>query len=126
HADDTDHPGGRLPADPAFFHPRPGRDRRRQVILAVDGGNSKTDLALVDSDGRLLAALRGPTTSHQQIGFEPGIERMAGLGAELPTPAGLTPDTPAAEVGVYGLAGADTPADTRRLAAALGGRGLAT
>jgi N-acetylglucosamine kinase-like BadF-type ATPase len=96
------------------------------VILAVDGGNSKTDLALVDSDGRLLAALRGPTTSHQQIGFEPGIERMAGLVADLRNAAGLTPDTPAAELGVYGLAGADTPADTRRLAGALGARGLAT
>ena len=36
------------------------------MILAVDGGNSKTDLALVATDGRLLAATRGPTTSHQQ------------------------------------------------------------
>ena len=53
------------------------------MILAVDGGNSKTDLALVAADGRLLAALRGPTTSHQQVGFEPGIERMAGLVADL-------------------------------------------
>ena len=94
------------------------------MILAVDGGNSKTDLALVDSDGRLLAALRGPTTSHQQIGFEPGIERMAELVADLRNAAGVTSDAPA-QVGVYGLAGADTPADTRRLAAALGRRGLA-
>ncbi len=96
------------------------------MILAVDGGNSKTDLALVDSDGRLLAALRGPTTSHQRIGFEPGIERMAGLVADLRERAGLALDAPAAQVGVYGLAGADTPADTRRLTAAIGARGLAT
>jgi N-acetylglucosamine kinase-like BadF-type ATPase len=96
------------------------------VILAVDGGNSKTDLALVDGDGRLLAALHGPTTSHQQIGFEPGIERMAGLVADLRGRAGLAPDAPAAQIGVYGLAGADTPADTRRLTAGLGRRGLAT
>ena len=58
------------------------------MILAVDGGNSKTDLALVTTDGRLLAALRGPTTSHQQIGFEPGIERLAGLVTELRELAG--------------------------------------
>jgi N-acetylglucosamine kinase-like BadF-type ATPase len=96
------------------------------VILAVDGGNSKTDLALVDDDGRLLAALRGPTTSHQQIGFEPGIDRMAGLVADLRERAGLGSDAPPVEVGVYGLAGADTPADTRRLTTALGGRGLAS
>jgi N-acetylglucosamine kinase-like BadF-type ATPase len=95
------------------------------VILAVDGGNSKTDLALVDSDGRLLAALRGPTTSHQQIGFEPGIERMVTLVADLRDAAGLEPDAPRAQVGIYGLAGADTPADTRRLTAALAQSGVA-
>ena len=82
-------------------------------------------LPIFGGDGRLLAALRGPTTSHQRIGFEPGIERMAGLVAHLRDTAGLEPDAPAAEVGVYGLAGADTPADTRRLTAALSVRGLA-
>ena len=95
------------------------------MILAVDGGNSKTDLAIVDADGRLLAAMRGPTTSHQRIGFEPGIERLAGLVTELRAHAGLARDAPPAEVGAYGLAGADTPADTRRLTVALAGRGLA-
>jgi N-acetylglucosamine kinase-like BadF-type ATPase len=95
------------------------------VILAVDGGNSKTDLAIVDSDGRLLAALRGPTTSHQQIGFDPGIERMAGLVADLRGWAGLAADTPPARIGAFGLAGADTPGDTRRLTEALVARGLA-
>ena len=96
------------------------------MILAVDGGNSKTDLALVAPDGRLLAALRGPTTSHQQIGFEPGIERMAGLVDDLRRLAGLGGDAPPARVGAFGLAGADTPGDTRRLTEALVGRGLAS
>jgi N-acetylglucosamine kinase-like BadF-type ATPase len=95
------------------------------VILAVDGGNSKTDLALVGADGRLLAALRGPTTSHQQIGFEPGIERMASLVAELRGQAGLAADAPPARLGAFGLAGADTPGDTRRLTSSLLARGLA-
>jgi N-acetylglucosamine kinase-like BadF-type ATPase len=95
------------------------------VILAVDGGNSKTDLALVDDDGRLLAALRGPTTSHQQIGFEAGIERMAELVADLRIRAGLAADAPRARLGAFGLAGADTPGDTRRLTAALTAGGLA-
>ena len=45
---------------------------------------------------------------------------MAGLVADLRNAAGLSPGAPAAQVGVYGLAGADTPADTRRLTAALG------
>ena len=43
----------------------------KDVILAVDGGNSKTDAALCTSDGELLAAVRGPTTSHQAVGLEP-------------------------------------------------------
>jgi N-acetylglucosamine kinase-like BadF-type ATPase len=95
------------------------------VILAVDGGNSKTDVALLADDGRLLAARRGPTTSHQQVGLEPGIERLARLVAETAAEGGLAADETAASVGVYGLAGADTPADSRRLLAALTTRGLA-
>ena len=30
------------------------------AVLAVDGGNSKTDVALVGEDGTLLAQVRGP------------------------------------------------------------------
>ena len=97
----------------------------RTTILAVDGGNSKTDVALVAADGRLLAALRGPTTSHQQVGLETGADRLASLVGEARARAGLGASDPPAEVGVYALAGADTPADTRRLTAALARRGLA-
>ena len=87
------------------------------MILAVDGGNSKTDVALVADDGRLLAAVRGPTASHQQVGMDPGMEALAGLVADARERAGL--DGAPADVAVYGLAGADTPGDTRRLGRAL-------
>ena len=30
------------------------------AVLAVDGGNSKTDVVLVDADGGVLGAARGP------------------------------------------------------------------
>ena len=33
----------------------------RPAILAVDGGNSKTDLALVSAGGELRALVHGPT-----------------------------------------------------------------
>jgi N-acetylglucosamine kinase-like BadF-type ATPase len=95
------------------------------VILAVDGGNSKTDVALVADDGRLLAAVRGPTTSHQQVGLEAGIDELAGLVADARRAAGVRNAAPAA-VAAYGLAGADTPADVRRLEAVLAARGFAT
>jgi N-acetylglucosamine kinase-like BadF-type ATPase len=98
---------------------------RPAAILAVDGGNSKTDVALVAADGSLLAALRGPTTSHQQVGLEAGADRLAALIAEARATAGLAPDDPPADVGVYALAGADTLADARRLLASFVARHLA-
>ena len=99
--------------------------RPRAAILAVDGGNSKTDVALVAADGTLLAALRGPTTSHQQVGLDAGADRLAELVADARVRAGLPADDPAPEVGVYALAGADTPTDARRLLASLAERHLA-
>lgn len=91
-------------------------------VLAVDGGNSKTDVALVAEGGQLLGAVRGPTTSHQAVGLGPGVKRLAGLVAEAVSKAGLErrPD-----LAVYTLAGADTRADARALATALGDRGFA-
>ena len=35
HAHDPDHPGHRVPADPALLHPRPRRHRRRQVTAVA-------------------------------------------------------------------------------------------
>jgi len=93
-----------------------------RAVLAVDGGNSKTDVAIVADDGRLLGAVRGPTCSHQQIGLEPGLERLAGFVATLVAEARLDqrPD-----LAVYSLAGADTKADVRALTSALAERGFA-
>jgi N-acetylglucosamine kinase-like BadF-type ATPase len=36
----------------------------RPLVLAIDGGNSKTDLALVHADGEVVALVRGPQSSH--------------------------------------------------------------
>jgi len=94
------------------------------MVLAVDGGNSKTDVALLSDDGRLLAAVRGPTSSHQAVGVDRGMERLAALIAEAHAKAGT--DAPErAAVGVYCLAGADTPADIRLLTSRLAQRELA-
>jgi N-acetylglucosamine kinase-like BadF-type ATPase len=95
------------------------------AILAVDGGNSKTDVALVAPDGRLLAAVRGPTTSHQQVGLQEGTDRMAALVREARVRGGVPATDAPADVAVYALAGADTPGDDRRLTRALHARGLA-
>jgi N-acetylglucosamine kinase-like BadF-type ATPase len=93
-----------------------------RTVLAVDGGNSKTDVAIVADDGRLLAAVRGPTCSHQQVGLGPGLERLAGMVAAVVAEARLD-ERP--DIAVYSLAGADTKADVRSLSSALDERGFA-
>jgi N-acetylglucosamine kinase-like BadF-type ATPase len=40
----------------------------RTAVLALDGGNSKTDVALVGTDGALLATVRGAGVNSQQAG----------------------------------------------------------
>ena len=40
------------------------------AVLAVDGGNSKTDVALVASDGTLLASARGPGINAHDVGVD--------------------------------------------------------
>jgi N-acetylglucosamine kinase-like BadF-type ATPase len=47
---------------------RLGKFSYSTAILAVDGGNSKTDVALVDAGGGVLGAARGPGTSHHHLG----------------------------------------------------------
>ena len=94
-------------------------------VLGVDGGNSKTDVALVGTDGRLLAAVRGGTISHQQVGLERGADRLVELVRAARDAAGLEPDDPLATQAVYTLAGADSPADITRLSAAFAARPLA-
>lgn len=94
------------------------------AVLGVDVGNSKTDVALVGADGRLLAAVRGPTGSHQRVGLEPASSVIVALATEAARRAGLDGRMPFASVGSFCLAGADTPADERRLARSLGARGL--
>ena len=89
------------------------------LVLAVDGGNSKTDVALVAGDGRLLATVHGPTSSHQAVGIEAGMERLAALIAEAHAQAGAAV-ADRADVGVYCLAGADTADDVRLLTGATG------
>ena len=39
----------------------------KKLILGVDGGNSKTDFFLFDTDGNFLDFHRGPTCSHEQF-----------------------------------------------------------
>jgi N-acetylglucosamine kinase-like BadF-type ATPase len=50
--------------------PRPAPRALRPAVLAIDGGNSKTDVALVASDGTLLASARGPGINAHEVGVD--------------------------------------------------------
>jgi N-acetylglucosamine kinase-like BadF-type ATPase len=92
----------------------------RPFVLAIDGGNSKTDVAAVDAHGALRAAVRGSTVSHQAVGLEEGMARLSALAGRV----GVSSRSPA-EVGVFALAGADFPSDIRILERGIGALGIA-
>ena len=94
----------------------------RAAVLAVDGGNSKTDLALVSRSGALLDLLKGPTMSHQQVPIDTAMERLRGFVADARSRAGVRG---AISIGSFCLAGADFPRDVRLLRDAIGAAGVA-
>jgi len=83
-----------------------------QVVLAVDGGNSKTDLALLRDDGELLAVERGPQSSPHHLGVEGSLDVLEELLDAAVRGAGLArANGKVAEIGALLLAGVDFPAE---------------
>jgi N-acetylglucosamine kinase-like BadF-type ATPase len=93
------------------------------VVLAVDGGNSKTDLALVGSDGAVLAFARGPQSSPHHLGEDGAMSVLAGLFEQARVQANL--DGRLAAVAMLCMAGVDFPREEERLAELVGARGWA-
>jgi N-acetylglucosamine kinase-like BadF-type ATPase len=89
------------------------------MILAVDGGNSKTDVALLDEDGTVLGHARGPQSSPHHLGLEASVDVVARLAVQ----AGLHGRR--ARVARVMLAGVDFPEEERELHGALAARGWA-
>jgi N-acetylglucosamine kinase-like BadF-type ATPase len=94
-----------------------------RMVLAVDGGNSKTDLALLGDDGALLALVRGGLSSPHHIGLDGCVETLRSLHADAAASAGS--DGAPADVGALLLAGLDFPVEERRLQDALSPLGWA-
>jgi N-acetylglucosamine kinase-like BadF-type ATPase len=99
-----------------------------QVVLAIDGGNIKTDVALVSGDGRLLSLIRGTTVSPHALGFDRAVRHLSELVSEACAAAGLghSGREPLADVARVLLAGADLPEEVDRLQEALGAMGWAS
>ncbi|GAA2551251.1 BadF/BadG/BcrA/BcrD ATPase family protein [Winogradskya consettensis] len=93
----------------------------RALYLAVDGGNSKTDIILGTPKGDVLGFVRGPTTSPHNIGLPAAITVLGELITAVRTTAGLPADVPI-DVAAYYLAGADLPIEVAQLHAAITAR----
>jgi N-acetylglucosamine kinase-like BadF-type ATPase len=89
------------------------------AVLAIDGGNSKTDVALIGWDGSVLAALRGAGASHEGHGVDGAMRRLGELILAVADKAGIDrPGVIASHVSAC-LAGADLPEEEETLTAAL-------
>lgn len=89
------------------------------IVLAVDGGNSKTDLAFLDGDGALLGYARGPLSSPHHI----GLDGCADVLQDLVDQAGL--DGRRADLAEILLAGLDFPDEEETALVTLRARGWA-
>ncbi|MGX9885201.1 N-acetylglucosamine kinase [Streptomyces sp. NPDC002276] len=91
------------------------------LLLAVDGGNSKTDLAVLTTDGTILGRARGGGFRPQAVGLDAAMDVLAALRAEAMAEAGVGADTVVDGITAF-LAGADLPHEVKALREAVGAR----
>lgn len=95
-----------------------------RYVVAADGGNSKTDLVLATTGGRVLARVRGAGTNAHRDGFDGMAADLAALATQARIAAGLPPGA-AIDVGVFHLASLDLPGEDRQAARELRRHGVA-
>ncbi|MFG3245290.1 N-acetylglucosamine kinase [Streptomyces sp. NPDC048187] len=88
-------------------------------VLAVDAGNSKTDVAVVTAGGEVLATARGGAFRPPAVGVERAVDTLADAVARAFAAAGVA----SVEHVSACLANADLPVEEEQLAAALHARG---
>jgi N-acetylglucosamine kinase-like BadF-type ATPase len=89
-----------------------------EVMAAVDGGNAKTDLALVSAAGEVLALVHGPGSSPHEHGLEGALDRIEALLAET----GFAGELAIADLS---MAGVDFPHEVEVARARIAERGWA-
>lgn len=87
----------------------------KEILLGVDGGNTKTDFFLFTSAGEFLAHLRTGTSSHEQLsgGYEDTEKVLRERIGEICKKANISIED--IKAAAFGLAGADTPGQHRKL-----------
>ena len=109
------------PPEPPVNSPRDDQP----AVLAIDGGNSKTDVALVAADGTLLASARGPGVPGM-LALEETIAVLASLARDVAARAGLPPGDSGSRIARHlsaCVANADLPEEERQLDEALRAQG---
>lgn len=96
----------------------------RQLVVAADGGNSKTDLVLAATDGAVLARVGGPGTRPYKDGLPATADGLAAMARTAKERAGVDAGEPIA-VGTFYLANVDLPDEEAAMQAALTERGVA-
>jgi N-acetylglucosamine kinase-like BadF-type ATPase len=91
-------------------------------VLAIDAGNSKTDVAIVTADGEVLSTARGGGFRPPAVGLDSAMATLTHTVAQALSRAGLTTVDHVSAC----LANADFPVEEDRLAAALRARGWGT
>ncbi|AOR34296.1 ATPase [Streptomyces fodineus] len=89
------------------------------TVLAIDAGNSKTDVAVVTAAGEVLATARGGGFRPPAVGVAAALEALAEPVARAFADAGVTAVSHVSAC----LANADLPVEEEQLATALGARG---
>lgn len=88
----------------------------QEILLAVDGGNSKTDVVLARGDGAVLSFVRGPMSSPDHLGLEGALEVLGDLLEQAARRAALSSGGgPIADVAHLLMAGVDFPGDEQEL-----------
>ncbi|MFK4222773.1 N-acetylglucosamine kinase [Streptomyces sp. NPDC019890] len=93
-------------------------------VLAIDAGNSKTDVAVIGTDGSVLVSSRGPGFQPPKVGVEAALDMLGStVGEALAKARAQGEAIDSVEHVSACLANADLPVEERELTAALHERG---
>lgn len=95
-----------------------------RYVIAADGGNSKTDLALATTAGTVLARITGPGTRPQVDGLGATVGGLAALAHQALLRAGLDERT-RLDAAAFFLANVDLPDEEASMTSALSALGIA-
>ncbi len=94
------------------------------VVLAFDGGSTKTDVVLVSRQGAVLGRARVGPSNHQLVGLDGTVAALNdAVSAVLHAAQRPALPLPLCPTGVYCLAGIDLPVDEEKLAPAINALG---